>query len=216
MGRAPGGGNLAGASLFDYAYLIIYYHSVQVGNHKEGRVQEEERLSLREAADALGVSEVTARRWIKSGKLKAYQPGRKYLIPRSAVDELLESESPKDRSSSLEPKLFNGAQDELREPETAEKLLRFGERMVAQWESELPARLEAEDEEWLRLTWTMYHEFMDILNGIKPGKSSNKQELLGRLMDINATAQRIVEMVYQHNERSLEAGKKVLVLEETA
>jgi excisionase family DNA binding protein len=58
-------------------------------------VQEGERLSLREAADALGVSEVTARRWIKSGKLKAQQPGRKYLIPKSAVVELLESGSPK-------------------------------------------------------------------------------------------------------------------------
>jgi excisionase family DNA binding protein len=48
------------------------------------------RLSLRDAADALGISEVTARRWVKSGKLKAYQPGRKYLIPASAIDELLE------------------------------------------------------------------------------------------------------------------------------
>jgi excisionase family DNA binding protein len=69
---------------------------VHTGGHKEDRVlEEEERLSLREAADALGVSEVTARRWIKSSKLKAYQPGRKYLIPRSAIDELLERESPK-------------------------------------------------------------------------------------------------------------------------
>jgi excisionase family DNA binding protein len=56
----------------------------------------EERLSLRDAADALGISEVTARRWVKSGKLKAYQPGRKYLIPASAIEELLEaSEGPK-------------------------------------------------------------------------------------------------------------------------
>jgi excisionase family DNA binding protein len=56
----------------------------------------EERLSLRDAADALGISEVTARRWVKSGKLKAYQPGRKYLIPASAIDELLEEpEGPK-------------------------------------------------------------------------------------------------------------------------
>jgi excisionase family DNA binding protein len=37
----------------------------------------------------LGISEVTARRWVKSGKLKAYQPGRRYLIPRSAVEALL-------------------------------------------------------------------------------------------------------------------------------
>jgi excisionase family DNA binding protein len=59
----------------------------------------EERLSLRDAADALGISEVTARRWIKSGKLKAYQPGRKYLIPESAIEELLEeAEAPKARA----------------------------------------------------------------------------------------------------------------------
>lgn len=50
----------------------------------------EERVSLREAADALGISEVSARRWVKSGKLKAYKPGQKYLIPASAIEELLE------------------------------------------------------------------------------------------------------------------------------
>jgi excisionase family DNA binding protein len=75
----------------------------------------EERLSLREAADALGVSEVTARRWVKAGKLKAHQPGRKYLIPSSAVDDLLESDSGKGgRRSSPEPKLFNGLEEEQR------------------------------------------------------------------------------------------------------
>lgn len=56
----------------------------------------EERLSLREAADALGISEVTARRWVKTGKLKAYKPGLKYLIPATAIEELLEgAEAPK-------------------------------------------------------------------------------------------------------------------------
>ena len=56
----------------------------------------EDRLSLRDAADALGISEVTARRWVRSGKLRAYQPGRKYLIPASAIGELLsEAEAPK-------------------------------------------------------------------------------------------------------------------------
>jgi len=79
-------------------------------------VQEEERLSLREAADALGVSEVTARRWVKAGKLKAYQPGRKYLVPRGAIDELLESESGKVRAPSSQEKLFNngGLEEERR------------------------------------------------------------------------------------------------------
>ena len=79
-------------------------------------MQEEERLSLREAADALGVSEVTARRWVKAGKLKAYQPGRKYLVPRGAIDELLESESGKVRAPSSQEKLFNngGLEEERR------------------------------------------------------------------------------------------------------
>jgi len=72
--------------------MIIACKAANIG----GRVlKQEERLSLREAADALGISEVTARRWIKSGKLRASQPGRKYLIPRSAVDELLDSDSGK-------------------------------------------------------------------------------------------------------------------------
>jgi excisionase family DNA binding protein len=67
-------------------------------DHDKGRLmQEQEWLSLREAADALGISEVSARRWVKSGKLAAAQPGRRYLIPRSAVEELL---SPKEAASS--------------------------------------------------------------------------------------------------------------------
>jgi excisionase family DNA binding protein len=56
----------------------------------------EERISLQEAADALGISEQTARRWVKSRKLKAYKPGLRYLIPASAIEELLEgAEAPK-------------------------------------------------------------------------------------------------------------------------
>ncbi len=50
---------------------------------------DKEWLTLREAADALQISEVSARRWVKSGKLRASQPGQKYIIPRAAVEELL-------------------------------------------------------------------------------------------------------------------------------
>jgi excisionase family DNA binding protein len=54
----------------------------------------EEHLTLRDAADVLGISEVSARRWVKSGKLRAYQPGKKYLIPASAIEELLQDFRP--------------------------------------------------------------------------------------------------------------------------
>lgn len=94
----------------------------------------------------------------------------------------------------------------------AEKLLGFGGRMIAWWESELPERLEAEDEEWLRHIWALYHEFIAILNGIRPSADSDKSALLRGLMDINAAASRIQDLVRQHNERSREAGKKELVL----
>lgn len=51
---------------------------------------EERHLSLGEVAGVLSKNERTIRRWIKSGKLRAYKPGRDYLIPESAVGELLE------------------------------------------------------------------------------------------------------------------------------
>jgi putative resolvase len=51
---------------------------------------EERNLSLSEVAQLLGKSERTIRRWVKSGKLKAYKPGRDYLIPESAIRELIE------------------------------------------------------------------------------------------------------------------------------
>jgi excisionase family DNA binding protein len=51
---------------------------------------EERHLSLSEVAERLDKSERTIRRWIKSGKLKAYKPGRDYLIPESAIAELIE------------------------------------------------------------------------------------------------------------------------------
>ncbi len=49
----------------------------------------EKKYTLQEAADVLGISELTARRWVKAGKLKAYKPGLRYLIPASAIEELL-------------------------------------------------------------------------------------------------------------------------------
>jgi excisionase family DNA binding protein len=51
---------------------------------------EERYLSLAEACDVLGKSERTLYRWIKSGKLKAYKPGRDYEIPESAIQEMRE------------------------------------------------------------------------------------------------------------------------------
>jgi excisionase family DNA binding protein len=51
---------------------------------------EERYLSLAEAREVLGKTDRTLYRWIKSGKLKAYKPGRDYEIPESAIQEMRE------------------------------------------------------------------------------------------------------------------------------
>jgi excisionase family DNA binding protein len=52
---------------------------------------EERYLSLAEAGEILGKTDRTLYRWIKSGKLKAYKPGRDYEIPESAIREMREA-----------------------------------------------------------------------------------------------------------------------------
>jgi len=47
-----------------------------------------------EVAKRLGVSTMTVRRWVKAGKIKAYQIGREFRIPESEVLRLLEGKLP--------------------------------------------------------------------------------------------------------------------------
>jgi len=51
-------------------------------------------LSLKQAAEALGVSQETARRMVEGGVLTAYRvPGRRrYFVPRAAVEAILRGE----------------------------------------------------------------------------------------------------------------------------
>jgi excisionase family DNA binding protein len=101
---------------------------------------EDRHLALSEVAGFMGVSERTVRRWIKSGKLRAYKPGRDYRIPESAVRDLVEDSeiSPKaDRRSSLEPSLFNGFEDERR-LQYLRGWRAFVHRLARRWEEEPP------------------------------------------------------------------------------
>lgn len=97
------------------------------------------RLSLRDAADALGISEVTARRWVKSGKLKAYQPGRKYLIPASAIEALLEEESKKAWASPEFQSAGPGVRGWLREQDARFALMTGAEFQELVLETEIGA-----------------------------------------------------------------------------
>src|SRR5215210_8216556 len=81
-------------------------------DRKRGGV--EEHLSLAEAAERLGISERTARRWIKSGKLRAYKPGRDYWIPESALTELVEESVVHPKAPASSQPSFNGLLEEDR------------------------------------------------------------------------------------------------------
>jgi excisionase family DNA binding protein len=65
---------------------------------QEGRFE-----GIEEVAERLLVDPQTVRRWIKSGKLKAYKPGREYRIRSNDLDAFLEARSsPKVQSPQSE------------------------------------------------------------------------------------------------------------------
>lgn len=103
---------------------------------------EDRHFSLSEVAIGLRVSERTVRRWIKSGKLKAYKPGRDFRIPESAVKELVEKGevSPKARAARpLEPSLFNDVLGDERPEAIYGPWLALVNRYADRWEAQIAA-----------------------------------------------------------------------------
>jgi excisionase family DNA binding protein len=92
-------------------------------DRKRGDV--EKQLSLAEAAERMGISERTARRWIKSGKLRAYKPGRDYWIPESALMELVEKSEVHPKAPASSQPSFNGLLEE------EQRRSRFSEAIIA-------------------------------------------------------------------------------------
>jgi excisionase family DNA binding protein len=100
---------------------------------------EDQTRSLSEVAGLMGVSERTIRRWIKSGRLKAYKPGRDYRIPESGLRAFIEESeiSPKAPAPSLELSFENHLERERRAAEVKNmdemallKLRRFNMRSL--------------------------------------------------------------------------------------
>lgn len=93
FGPGPGGGHLAGpfscpcapkcSTLYSPLEPTAIYQKGVVGTSTE------ELLSPQEAADRLGVSVYTVRRWIKDGKLRAFRPGKEYRLREPDLEEFL-------------------------------------------------------------------------------------------------------------------------------
>jgi excisionase family DNA binding protein len=101
---------------------------------------EDRHLSLTEVAGLMGVSERTVRRWIKSGKLRAYKPGRDYRIPESAVREFVEESevSPKGIAPPSLQRSFNGLLEEERRSKYLRSWRAFVWKLVHRWEADPP------------------------------------------------------------------------------
>jgi excisionase family DNA binding protein len=94
-GPGPGGCYLAGpfscpctlkcSTLYSPLHATASYQKGVVGT----ATSTEELLSPQEAADRLGVSVYTVRRWIKDGKLRAFRPGKEYRLREHDLEEFL-------------------------------------------------------------------------------------------------------------------------------
>jgi len=67
-------------------------------------------------ADELGVDVQTVRRWIQSGKLRAFKPGKEYRVRETDLEEFLAAREvrPKAVTSPSQRSLFNGGEEERR------------------------------------------------------------------------------------------------------
>ncbi len=70
---------------------------------QEGRFE-----GVEEIAERLLVDPQTVRRWIKSGKLKAYKPGREYRIKSTDLEEFLETREVDPKAPAPPPPLDSG------------------------------------------------------------------------------------------------------------
>ena len=68
-------------------------------------------------ADELGVDVQTVRRWIQSGKLRAFKPGKEYRVREADLEEFLAAREVRPKGlapSPLEPSLLNGLEEDRR------------------------------------------------------------------------------------------------------
>jgi excisionase family DNA binding protein len=68
-------------------------------------------------AEELGVDVQTVRRWIQSGKLRGFKPGKEYRVREADLEEFLAAREVRPKGtapSPLEPSLLNGLEEDRR------------------------------------------------------------------------------------------------------
>ena len=115
---------------------------------------------VQDIADELGVDVQTVRRWIQSGKLRAFKPGKEYRIQEADLEEFLRAREvrPKaDHRSSPELSLFNSLEDERRL-----QYLQTWESFIRQLSGRWHARIAEREELGLELEAAWADELGDL------------------------------------------------------
>jgi excisionase family DNA binding protein len=127
---------------------------------------EERRYSLKEAQDELRVSERTIHRWIKSGKLKSYKPGRDHQIPESAIRKVLEE-------SEVRPKVQAPLWPEAK-PEEEPEAEQQREQTQGQWQAIVKQVLGADIAE-ISVPSTQKEEWETLARGLEELVEENER-----------------------------------------
>jgi excisionase family DNA binding protein len=109
----------------------------------------EEFLSPEEVGDRLGVSVYTVRRWVKTGQLRAFKPGKEYRIREADLEEFIQAREvrPKARSRSPLELTLNGLLEEDRRTTYLQAAIETvrGKAKAARWALEdVPSFAEAQ------------------------------------------------------------------------
>lgn len=180
-----------------------------------------ERLRRMRTEKGLSQARLAARAGLDPSTVNQIERGAREASPATlrkladaldvGIADLLEEASPKGgRRSSSEPSLFNGIEDQRREPrlaDAADLLLKFAHMLLLQWEVEFPKRAAADDDEWLASVAVMWRAFglanYAVLEELGADGLHDKQEWLARYMDVNAAIHRLNATIRAHSDSDM-------------
>jgi len=157
---------------------------------KEVRL-EERHLSLSEAAAALDISERTAYRWVKSGKLRAYKPGRDYWIPESAIREVVEKSEVRPKAPASSEPSFSGLLEEEQRLRYLQGFRAFVNRLAHSWEDEPPKTSREIAPLFAALTAVVEQGVFDPPEGISPFEGEQLMQLTIGFQRLNEVANKV-------------------------
>lgn len=165
------------------------------------RLRTERGWSQQKLADASGVNKATINQ-VEQGKRSPSIQTLESLA--RAMGAEVGDFFPKAQASLLD---FPGERRESKLPDVADMLLRLGEMLLLSWEAELPARAQADDNEWLAnivVQWRMFGLInYGVLDELGAEGLRDKEDWLARYMDVNAAIHRLNDAIRAHSDSDM-------------